>query len=47
MKFESSLFTDVVNGRSVNLYVDRYGTEWMAQSRLGWRTLRNEKDGKA
>jgi hypothetical protein len=43
MKCEGSLFTDVVNGRSVNLYIDDYGVEWMAQSKWGFRTKRKEE----
>jgi hypothetical protein len=42
MKYEYSLFTDVVNGRSVNLYTDGYGVKWMAQSKWGFRTKRKE-----
>ncbi len=38
MRYEGSLFRDSVNGRSVNLYIDDYGTKWMAQSRWGFRT---------
>jgi hypothetical protein len=43
MKYECPLFTDVVNGKSVNLYTDKYGTEWMAQSKWGFRIEKNEK----
>lgn len=43
MNYVHSLFTDVVNNRPVNLYIDKYGTEWMAQSKWGFRTERNEK----
>jgi hypothetical protein len=42
MKYQYSLFTDVVNGKPVNLYIDDYGVEWMAQSKWGFRTKRNE-----
>lgn len=35
------LFIDVVNGKDVNLYIDKYGIEWMAQSKFGYRTQRN------
>ena len=38
MRYESQLFTDSINGKSVNLYIDDYGTKWMAQSRWGFRT---------
>ena len=42
MRYENSLFMDVVNGKSVNIYIDGYGTEWMAQSKWGFRTKRKE-----
>lgn len=35
------LFIDVVNGKHVNLYIDKYGIEWMAQSKFGYITKRN------
>jgi hypothetical protein len=41
MRKVTSLFMDVVNGQVVNLYVDRYGIEWMAQSKYGFRCRRN------
>jgi hypothetical protein len=31
------LFVDKVNGREVWLYIDKYGKEWMAQSKWGMR----------
>ena len=43
MHYVHSLFTDSVNGKPVNLYIDKYGTEWMAQSKLGFRTKRKEE----
>lgn len=43
MNYVHPLFTDVVNNRPVNLYIDKYGTEWMAQSKWGFRTEKNEK----
>ena len=43
MNYVHSLFTDAVNGSTVNLYIDKYGTEWMAQSKWGFRTEKNEK----
>jgi len=36
------LFLDTVNGRMVNEYKDCYGTLYMAQGRLGWRTLKTQ-----
>lgn len=33
MKEVKTLFWDTVNGMAVNLYIDCYGTEWMAQSK--------------
>lgn len=41
MRKVTSLFMDVVNGKVVNLYVDKYGIEWMAQSKFGFRCRRN------
>lgn len=41
MNYVHSLFTDAVNGSTVNLYIDKYGTEWMAQSKWGFRTEKN------
>lgn len=41
MRKVTSLFMDVVNGQVVNLYVDKYGIEWMAQSKFGSRCRRN------
>lgn len=41
MRKVTSLFMDVVNGQVVNLYVDKYGIEWMAQSKFGFRCRRN------
>jgi hypothetical protein len=41
MQKVKSLFTDVVNGKTVYLYVDKYGIEWMAQSKIGLRCRRN------
>lgn len=43
MNYVHSLFTDAVNEIPVNLYIDRYGTEWMAQSKLGFRIKRKEE----
>ena len=34
------LFVDKVNGREVWLYTDKYGKEWMAQSKWGMRCER-------
>ena len=34
------LFVDKVNGREVWLYIDRYGKEWMAQSKWEMRCER-------
>jgi hypothetical protein len=42
MKYQCSLFTDVCNGVPVNLYIDDYGVEWMAQYKWGFRTKRKE-----
>ena len=40
MKYERSLFWDKVNGKAVNLYVDKFGDEWIAQSKFGFRIKR-------
>ena len=34
------LFVDKVNGREVWLYLDKYGEEWLAQSKWGMRCER-------
>ena len=34
------LFVDKVNGRKVWLYIDKYGKEWMAQSKWEMRCAR-------
>lgn len=34
------LFVDKVNGREVWLYIDKYGKEWMAQSKWEMRCAR-------
>jgi hypothetical protein len=34
------LFVDKVNSREVWLYIDKYGKEWMAQSKWGMRCTR-------
>lgn len=36
MKFTGkSLFTDVVSGKTVGIYVDRHGNEWMSDGPFG------------
>lgn len=40
MKYERSLFSDNVNDRVVNLYVDKFGAEWMAHNKFGFRVRR-------
>ena len=42
MKYERGLFHDCVNGRLVCLYIDCYDTQWMAQSKWGFRVRRGE-----
>ena len=37
MKFQHTLFIDVVEGGMVCLYKDCFGKLWMAQSSLGFR----------
>lgn len=37
---DNCLFVDVVNLRPVQLYEDAEGRQWMAQSRWGFRVLR-------
>lgn len=43
MKYMDTLFRDKVNGRLVNKYVDAFGTEWMAQSKFGYRIPYNNE----
>lgn len=38
MKFQTSLFTDIVDGRQVCLYKDCYGDLWMANHQFSFRT---------
>lgn len=44
MKYQHKLFTDMVNGKPVNLYIDNHGVEWMAQSKWGFRTKKIETE---
>lgn len=41
MEFKEILFWDRVNGKAVCLYIDKFGTEWLAQSKFGYRVKRN------
>jgi hypothetical protein len=40
MKYERVLFWDKVSGNCVNLYVDKFGVEWMATNKFGYRVKR-------
>lgn len=40
MKYERVLFWDKVSGNCVNLYVDKFGVEWMAMNKFGYRVKR-------
>jgi hypothetical protein len=45
MKRKYCLFIDKVDGKEVFLYVDCYGTEWMANfNRFGFRVLRSSTE---
>lgn len=37
MKFERTLFTDIVDGKKVCLFTDCFGDEWMANTKFGFR----------
>lgn len=40
MKFQQSLFTDMVDGRTVCLFTDCFEIEYMATTKFGFRTKR-------
>lgn len=46
MKLNRIGFMDVVNGRMVNYYIDKWGRKWMAQSEWSFFRVRltNEQD---
>lgn len=33
----NNYFTDVINGKTVRLYIDFYGQKWMAYGKWGYR----------
>lgn len=35
MIYQSFYFTDVVSGKSVNIYKDRFGKKWMSDGKWG------------
>ena len=43
MKRKHTLFTDIVSGTAVYLYVDKYNVEWVASHIWTDRILRNDK----
>ena len=46
MEYEETLFYDHIGGKNVNLYLDRYGVEWMATSKWAPRVKRGN-DGRS
>ena len=40
MLLERGVFTDIVSGESVNLYLDMKGRKWLATDRWGWFRVR-------
>lgn len=40
MKKQCVLFIDQVNGKEVYLWIDKYGAEYMAHSKFGFRVKR-------
>ena len=45
MRKKSVLFWDIVNGRPVFRYVDKFGDEWLAQHKFGTRVKRKRYEG--
>lgn len=43
MKCQRVLFWDKCNGMAVCLYTDKYGDEWLAQGKFGFRCNRKDE----